>query len=116
MRFATDENFDERILKGLLARIPALDIVRIQDTEMYQAPDDRLLAWLADEERILLTHDVNTMPRYVVERVRSGLPVPGVIEVHKKTPIGTAIGELEILLGASTPEDFENQVMFVPLR
>lgn len=116
MRFATDENFDERILKGLRARLPALDIVRVQDTEMFQAPDEVLLAWLADEGRILLTHDVRTMPHYVYERVRSGLPVPGVIEIHKKTPIGAAIGELEILLGASTPEDFENQVMFVPLR
>jgi hypothetical protein len=43
MRFATDENFDGRILNGLRARLPDLDIVRVQDTEMYQSPDDKLL-------------------------------------------------------------------------
>lgn len=32
MRFATDENFDGRILSGLRVRLPDADIVRIQDT------------------------------------------------------------------------------------
>ena len=29
MRFAADENFDGRILDGLQARLPELDIVRV---------------------------------------------------------------------------------------
>ncbi|MBX3066057.1 MAG: DUF5615 family PIN-like protein [Anaerolineae bacterium] len=117
MRFAADENFDGRILDGLRARMPDLDIVRVQDTEMYQSPDDKLLAWLAKENRILLTHDVRTIPRFVFERVRDGLPVPGVIEVHKEdTSIGTAIDDLEVVIGAGTPEDFENQVKYIPIR
>ena len=31
MRFAADENFDGRILDGLKARLPDLDILRVQD-------------------------------------------------------------------------------------
>jgi len=116
MRFAADENFDGRILNGLRIRLPDLDIIRIQDTELYQSPDDELLAWLANEGRILLTHDVQTMPRYVFERVSAGHSVPGVIEVHQDTPIGTAIDELEILIGAGRPADFENQVKYIPIR
>jgi hypothetical protein len=49
MRFAADENFDGRILDDLRARMPELDIVRVQDTEMYQSPDDKLLGWLAEQ-------------------------------------------------------------------
>lgn len=117
MRFAADENFDGRILDGLRARLPDLDIVRVQDTEMYKSPDDKLLNWLAEEGRILLTHDVRTMPRIVFERVRTGLPVPGVIEVHKEdTSIGAGIDDLEVVIGAGTPEDFENQVKYIPIR
>lgn len=116
MRFATDENFDGRILNGLRARLPELDVVRVQDTQMYQAPDDELLTWLADEGRILLTHDVRTMPLFVYERVRAGYPAPGVIAVHKSTPIGIAIDELETVIGAGASEDFINQVMFIPIR
>jgi hypothetical protein len=51
MRFAADENFDGRILAGLRARLPDIDILRVQDTEKHQASDDTLLAWLADEGR-----------------------------------------------------------------
>jgi hypothetical protein len=116
MRFATDENFDGRILQGLRTRLPELDVVRIQDTAMYQAPDDQLLEWLAAERRILLTHDVRTMPRFVFERVRAGLPVPGVIEVHKDTSLGVAVDELELMIGAGTPADFENQVRYIPIH
>lgn len=41
LRFAADENFNNNIIRGLLRQDPELDIVRIQDTEVYQA-DDRL--------------------------------------------------------------------------
>jgi len=33
LKFAADENFNNDILRGLLRKIPELDIVRIQDTE-----------------------------------------------------------------------------------
>lgn len=116
MLFAADENFDGRILDGLRARIAALNILRVQDTEMYQLPDPDLLDWLAKQNRILLTHDSRTMPGFVYERVRAGLSVPGVIDVNRNTPIGQAIEELELMISAGKPSDFENQVRYIPLR
>jgi hypothetical protein len=116
MRFAADENLDGRIFTGLLRRIPTLDIIRIQDSPLYQLSDPELLDQLANENRILITHDKNTMPGFVYERVNTGRPVPGIIEVHHTTPIGQAIDELEILISAGNPADFENQVRYIPLR
>jgi hypothetical protein len=77
MRFLTDENFNNPILHGLLDAEPSLDILRVQDTEVYQADDPTVLEWASKEGRILLTHDVRTMPKYVYERVVAGLSVPG---------------------------------------
>ena len=116
MRFATDENFNGAMLTGLLSRLPDLDIVRIQDTDMYQSSDPELLQWLADQKRILLTHDIQTMPGFVYDRIRSGKLVTGVIAVHQDTPIGKAIDELELLIGASEPDEFQNHVRFVPIH
>ena len=113
MRVATDENFNGNILAGLKARLPALDVIRIQDTVMYQAPDSKLLAWLDQENCILLTHDVRTMPRYVYERIRTGKRVTGVIEVREGPPIGKLIHELELLLGAGEADDFENIIHYI---
>lgn len=41
--------------------------------------------------------------------------MPGVIEVVEGTPIGQAIQEVLLILGASEPGELENRVIFVPL-
>ena len=115
MRFAADENFDGRMLSGLQARLPDLDVLRIQDTTMAESADPDLLDWLAGEDRILLTHDLKTMPGFVADRIRAELPVPGVIIVKRSTPIGLAIEHLEIMIEASTPDEFENRVRYIPI-
>ena len=81
MRFAADENFNGRILAGLHQRFEDLDIVRIQDTDIYSADDPVVLEWAAHQERIVLTHDVRTLVRDAYERIEQGLPMPGVILV-----------------------------------
>ncbi len=83
---------------------------------MSQKPDEELLAWLADEGLILLTHDVQTLVNGAYACVKEGLSVLGVIEVLQDARIGAAVDELEVVLGADTPEDFANQVKYIPLH
>lgn len=61
LRLATDEDFNNRILRGLIRRKPELDIVRVQDAGLLARGDDEVLEWAATENRVLLTHDVTTM-------------------------------------------------------
>ncbi len=75
LRFAADENFNRNIVRGLLRRMPEVDIVCIQDVGLCEADDPTILEWVANENRVLLTHDVSTMTRYAYERVESGLPM-----------------------------------------
>ena len=49
-------------------------------------------------------------------QIRAGLPVPGVIEVRHLVSIGQVLDELEVLIGAGLPEDFENLVRYVPIN
>ncbi len=72
IKFATDEDFNNRILRGLLRRQSDLDIVRIQDTHLSGADDSVVLEWAFHEQRVLLTHDVSTMAAYAYERMRVG--------------------------------------------
>ncbi len=116
MRFLADENFDNRILKGLRHNLSDFDVLRVQDTEIYQAPDPVVLEWAAKEERILLTRDAETMIGFAYDRVKAGLPMPGITEVSDKLPIGKAIDELMLMIGAGIPADFDQQVRFIPLR
>ena len=44
--------------------------------------------------RIIVTHDVNTIPKYAYDRVRAAQPMPGVIVIPEDLAIGAAIEEL----------------------
>ncbi len=115
MRLLADENFNGDVLRGLLRVEPKLDIVRVQDTEVYQATDPVVLAYAAQENRILLTHDVRTMTKYAYDRVRVGQSMPGVIELNIDLSIGQAIEEILIVLLTSQPHELANRIIFVPL-
>ncbi len=82
---------------------------------MYGADDPTLLQFAAEEKRILMTHDVETLVGYAWQRVRSGLAMPGVIVALTDSPIGQVIEDLEILLLASEIGEFEGQIRYLPL-
>lgn len=114
-RFAADENFNNAILRGLQRQRPSLNIVRIQDTVIYQADDPAVLEWITEQNRILLTHDVKTMPKYAYERIKAQKPTPGIFVVNNQMSIGQAIEELILTIEASEPEEWHDTVEFFPL-
>ncbi len=73
------------------------------------------LEWAAKEDRILLTHDVQTMTKYAYDRIQAGLPMPGVIEVRDDLSIGQAIEEILTALLASKPGELANRITYIPL-
>ncbi len=115
LKFITDEDFDNRILRGLLRRQPDLDIVRLQDTHLAGADDPAILEWANQQGRILLTHDVSTMTKYTYERMQTGKSIAGIIEVPQSTPIGRAIEDILTIVDCSFTQEFENQIQYLPL-
>ena len=114
LRFLADENCDNTIVRGLFRRYPTLDIVRVQDVGLSGKDDPMVLAWAAQEGRILLTHDVTTITRYAYERVRGGQPMPGVIEISTDAPIGRIIEDILVLVECSQAGELDGQVLYLP--
>ena len=77
IRLLADENFNGRILRGLLRRCPDCDIVRVQDVGLSGEEDPAILAWASHDVRILLTHDAKTVPAFAKERVKAGEKIKG---------------------------------------
>jgi predicted nuclease of predicted toxin-antitoxin system len=115
IKFLIDENFNHRVLRGLTIRFPHLDYIVAQDTDLKGVDDPSLLAWASEHERVLLTHDIQTIPGYAYERVVAGLPMVGVITVPETMPIGTAIEELLTIIECSEQSEYESQVFHLPL-
>lgn len=114
IRLAADENFNGHIVRGLLRRHPNLDILRVQDTGVSEADDPTVLEWAAREGRVLITHDVNTIPRFAYERVLAGKPMPGIFEVSDSLPIGRAIEDLLLIVECSEEGAWEGQIVYIP--
>ncbi len=116
LRFAADENFNGDILRGLLRRKPDLDVVRLQDIGLSGASDEKILEWTTNEERVLLTHDVNTITRHAYKRVEAGKAMSGVFEIDPDTPIGQVIEEILLIAECSLENEWDSQVRYLPLR
>lgn len=115
LRLAADENFNRAIVRGLLRRDPTADIVRIHDVGLSRADDPTVLEWCAQADRVLLTHDVTTITRYAYERIKAGLPMPGVFEVGRGVSIGRAITDIQLLIECSEAGEWEGQIRYLPL-
>lgn len=116
LRLLADENFNNDIVRGLLRRKPDIDIVRMQDMGLSGTDDPTMLEWAARQGRVLLTHDVTTITRHAYERVQAGQPMPGVFEVSRAIPIGTAIEDILLLAEYSLEGEWEGQIRYLPLR
>lgn len=115
LRLLTDQNFNGRILRGLRRRIVSLDVVRAFDAGLASLEDSDLLEWAMKEERIIVSHDVNSMTAFAYDRVRKGLPMPGVLIVPTSMAIGQAIDELEFAVDSFSEAECRDQVIYFPL-
>lgn len=116
IRFAADENFNNDIVRGLLRRNPSIDIVRLQEVGLAGSGDPEVLEWAAEEGRVLLTHDLATIPVHASDRIRSSEPMAGVVEVAPSLAVGQVIEDLALLAEFSMDGEWENRILYLPLR
>jgi hypothetical protein len=116
VRLAADENLNGAITRGVLRLNPAIDFVRIQDVGLSGITDPELLEWAAAENRVVISQDVTTLRKFAEDRVRAGLPMPGLIEVAEHLPIRAAIDDLLLIAECGVEGEFEGKVIFLPLR
>src|SRR5271165_5925064 len=115
LRLLIDENVHGDIVDGLRRRQPSLDLVRVQDVGLRHTPDPIILEWAAQQGRVVVSVDKKTLAVDAWERVARGLPMPGVVILRILLSIGQAINELELLALAGTPDDFRDQVIYLPI-
>ena len=117
LRLATDADVHGAIIRGLRRRLPELDFVRSQDALLAGTPDHEVLAWAANENRVLITNDRNTMVGFAFQRVAAGETMPGLIVTSNEQSIGAAINDIEMIEECVSEEDFRRQVVvFLPLH
>jgi hypothetical protein len=115
LRMAADENFNGDILRRLLRRNPQLDIVRVQDVGLPGASDPVVLEWAAQENRVVVTHDITMLVKHALDRAAVGHRMPGVFAARSDAPIGQTINDLTLLAECRIDREWEGQARFLPL-
>lgn len=115
MKLLADENFKRQIVVGLRRRVPEVDVATVQELGLTGSDDPEVLAVSASEGRVLLTHDVQTVPRFAYARLEAGDEMPGVVVVPDRMAIGLAIDELAVIYTVGHARDLALQVLFLPL-
>ena len=111
-KLAIDENLKAAIVRGLLRRQPKLDLIDVRDVGLDGLSDPVILEWAAQESRVLLTHDVNTITKFAYDRLAAELPMSGVMAIQQNVSIGQAVED--ILLLAEFEEECWGQVRYIP--
>src|SRR5450755_3127313 len=105
IRFMADADLNGSIVGGCRRREPAIDFLSANDANLEGVSDPGVLALAAAEDRILVSHDFQTMPRHFGDFLQARGSSPGVLVVPQSLPIGEAIEELVLIWGASDAEE-----------
>ncbi len=115
MRLLTDENLNNHIYRSLLLQRPKLNILRVQDVGLSGKSDPEVLTWALVENRILLTHDVHTIPAIALGWLNNNHVIPGIFLIEQTSPIGIIMADLLLILDVSEQQEWEGQMHYLPL-
>jgi predicted nuclease of predicted toxin-antitoxin system len=114
IRFEADADLKHAIVAGTLRRSASLDFRRAEAAPLEGLADPAVLALAAEEGRVLVSHDVNTMERHFHDFIQNQ-DSPGLILIPQ-TRVSTrqAIDGLILLWEVLDAADLENRVCVFP--
>ena len=115
LRLLIDQDFNQRILRGLRRRVLQLDVVTAHEVGLREARDPELLAWAAFGGRVTVTHDRQTMPGHAADRLAAGEKMPGLFVVPRRLSISQVIDDLEVMVTCSFEGEWDGTIRFLPL-
>lgn len=115
LRLLSDENFNGDIIRGLFLRQPDLDLVRVQDVGLQEVDDPKILAWAAENDRIVITYDRATMPDFAYQRLQRNKTMSGLFVVSDRIALRQVIDEILLLDSCTEQAEWKGIVLYLPL-
>ena len=114
VRFLADADLNQAILDGIRHHEPAVDFKTANEAGLEGLSDSEVLELAADEGRVLVSHDVSTMPVHFAARSRLGLKNPGVLLALQSAPMSEVIESLLIVWSASREAEWVGHLHYLP--
>ena len=116
IRFLVDENTAHAVADQLLRRQPALTVLNVGDDS---APprgtlDPDILIWLEENGYFLVTRNRHSMPGHLRDHLVAGRHVPGIFALRPYASMKQIIEDLILIWEASLPEEYLDQITYIP--
>jgi hypothetical protein len=108
VRFLADADLNKVIISGVLRREPVIDFLTAHAAGLRKMKDPEVLALAAEQRRVLVSHDVGTIPAHFRAFRAAGKHSTGLFLIAQSLDIGTAIEELLLIWLASEASEWEN--------
>ena len=115
IKILTDEDFSHRAIRGVILKLPDIDLVTVQQVGLRTASDRNVLHFAAETGRVLLSHDENTMIAAASDRLLNGLSMPGLLLAPQQTPIGRLITAIVLIAECSRDDEWNNRIEYLPI-
>jgi Domain of unknown function (DUF5615) len=115
VRFLADADLNKAIVTGLVRREPAVDFLTAQAAGLRGLKDPEVLALASEHQRVLVSHDVGTMPAHFRAFTSAGRRSAGVFLIPQSLDVGRSVDELLLIWLASEASDWEDRLEWLPL-
>jgi len=117
IRYLLDEHIDPRVRKGVKRLIAAITIWCIGDAGVPARGtlDAEILRWCESNSFILVTDNRKSMPAHLQDHIMAGGHIPGIFVLRPVSGIGEIIDELILIWEASFPDEYQDQIRYLPI-
>ena len=116
IRSLADASLNHYIITACRRREPSIDFLSAAEANLEGIPDPEVLALAAADNRILITHDVHTMPQHFGDFLQSGRRSPSVFLVRQQVSVAEVAEALILIWAASDLSEWENLILEIPFK
>lgn len=117
LKYLMDENVDIAYPIQLRRRRPDLVIRVIGELGVSpkKTPDPEILLWCEEYNFVLVTNNRASMPVHLVDHIAQGRHVPGIFILNPDLSIGQNMDELILIADGSFDDEYQDQIIHLPL-
>lgn len=118
MKFLLDENLPMLYRTQLNRLVPELIVWMIGDPGAPEkgTQDPAILDWCSQYGFLLVTNNRASMPVHLIDHLREGKHIPGILVFRRRATIKALIEDLVLIGAIADNNEFIDQIVHVPLR
>lgn len=113
IQFQADADFNQNILRAVWRQEPAIDFQTAYEAGLRAISDLEVLAYAAREGRLLVSHDLTTMPHHFAAFIMSGETSAGLLILRQQLSILQTLNEILKIWRKDDASQWINQIRIV---